>query len=133
MMGSKALRALFATVLGTSAAIASQPNHPLDCGDWVFLEPGYSCSTWIAWGCTPNGTNRFCGDTGEPSVTDNQGRVIIVERVPKPESTPTCADYDRVQLRYYDGANYRVLAYVDDRCQNPNGNSSVDNVESPGK
>ena len=24
-------------------AIASEPGQPLDCSDWVFLEPGFSC------------------------------------------------------------------------------------------
>ncbi|MHC4089481.1 MAG: hypothetical protein ACYSVY_04240 [Planctomycetota bacterium] len=26
---------------------ASEPGEPLDCSDWVFLEPGLSCSVLI--------------------------------------------------------------------------------------
>ena len=32
-------------------AFASNPGEPLDCSDWVFLEPGLSCVTVIPYPC----------------------------------------------------------------------------------
>ncbi len=37
-------------VLATFPAAASEPGQPLDCSDWVFSEPGFSCSPVVARG-----------------------------------------------------------------------------------
>ena len=45
-------------------ALASNPGEPLDCSDWVFLEPGLSCSYFVAPGnCGSKGCDGF-GDAG---------------------------------------------------------------------
>ena len=32
-------------------AWASEPGQPLDCSDWVFLEPGFSCTIEVPLKC----------------------------------------------------------------------------------
>ena len=43
-------------------AWASEPGEPLDCSDWVFLEPGLSCTPWVSFPCEED-ENPFCGNT----------------------------------------------------------------------
>ena len=46
-----------AIVLATPAR-ASEPGQPLDCSDWVFLEPGLTCTTLIPYPCDLDPTFR---------------------------------------------------------------------------
>ena len=41
-------------------ALASEPGQPLDCSDWVFVEPGFSCQQFVAFPCEPG--DPLCED-----------------------------------------------------------------------
>jgi hypothetical protein len=43
-------------------AAASQPGQPLDCSDWVFLEPGLTCSDYNPY---PDGTDTWWRRSGD--------------------------------------------------------------------
>ena len=43
---------------------ASEPGNPLDCSDWVFLEPGLSCTPWVPYPCEESENSFFCADSG---------------------------------------------------------------------
>ena len=57
-----------------SGAFASEPGNLLDCGDWVILEPGLSCSYWHPAPC-PLG-DPWCFGGRNPAATDNTGRMF---------------------------------------------------------
>ena len=52
-------RVLLATLIALLLlpAWASEPGQPLDCDDWVFLEPGLSCSVF---GKNPCNSEFYC-------------------------------------------------------------------------
>ena len=56
---------------------ASEPGQPLDCSDWVFLEPGYSCQTLLPAPCT-QASNIFCTYNHSGLTADNEGRPDFV-------------------------------------------------------
>ena len=58
-------------LLTTFPASASDPGEPLDCSDWVFLEPGISCQVAV----TPcsQGADQLCGRGANLGI-DNRGR-----------------------------------------------------------
>src|SRR5437773_2614519 len=61
----------------TVAAWGSQPGQPLDCSDWTFLEPGFSCSDWIAYPCGGEAGEVDCMG-GQEAMLDNQGRELRI-------------------------------------------------------
>jgi hypothetical protein len=38
------IAAVLLVAFACSGAFASEPGQPLDCSDWVFLEPGLTCA-----------------------------------------------------------------------------------------
>ena len=106
-----------------SAAWASNPGEPLDCSDWVFLEPGLSCSTVEPYGCD----KAVCND-GPIRQTDNTGGVLSVRSVRLgdlvcPSIGP--GDLNQTQLVRYDGTDEEVLGFIDDRCGIPGTNDFI--------
>ncbi len=95
---------------------ASEPGQPLDCSDWVFLEPGYSCSHWVAFPCDP-AQAELCwlgGDTHK--VFDNAGwQYFIRIRGNFVTGTP-CGDLRRYELWRYDGVTEHLFAHITERC-----------------
>ena len=64
---------LILIAVATLPALASEPGQPLDCSDWVFLEPGLTCDYFYAPGhpaCNPSGDS--C-EADESRVIDTQG------------------------------------------------------------
>ena len=53
---------------------ASEPGQPLDCGDWVILEPGYSCTNFAR----PCEGSNACGPFGSERVVGNDGEIIYL-------------------------------------------------------
>ena len=52
-------RLLLRLVIVSLPAWASNPGEPMDCSDWVFVEPGLSGTTEIAHPCKIEGTNEI--------------------------------------------------------------------------
>ena len=106
-----------------SGAFASEPGQPLDCSDWVFLEPGHSCEKVIDVTVTSTGIG------GSDTQFDNQGRFFRLNPVmslqigacPRPDGLR--AMY-RTRLEWFDGQTWIAIAYVDDRCL-PDGTMDV--------
>jgi len=103
---------------------ASTPGKPLDCSDMVFLEPRYTCTEWVPFGCADTlGGNVFCsgasveiqvgstlsGGIVRNLVHDNEGNQYRVERV--------IGQYglSSFQIMRYDGLNQEVFARIDAR------------------
>lgn len=102
----------------TCFAFASQPGQPLDCEDWVFVEPGFSCSEWIPFNCAPLGTKDARCRTGQQRNLDNEGREIRIKSV---ESGVLCGGTPlvRTSLIVFDGTSERLLGFIEERCVNP--------------
>ena len=96
-----------------SETFASDPGQPLDCSDWVFVEPGHACVPWVPWPCDPH-LNPRCDAPGRVAVMDNQSREFRVRDVPLPD-LPDCSR-NRVEISLWDGVSERVIAYLDARC-----------------
>ena len=43
---------------------ASDPGQPLDCSDWVLLEPGYTCQALDVFADFTKGSNLALDNTG---------------------------------------------------------------------
>jgi hypothetical protein len=104
--------ALAVLVLSATAAFASEPGQPLDCSDWVFLEPGYACER------VDNGNDQSRRvEIGSWSQFDNAGRLF---RVSPPRSivVGTCGNEPlyRTRLEWLNAGTWQPLGYVDDRC-----------------
>lgn len=110
----------------TATAWASEPGQPLDCSDWVFLEPGLSCRTVIPWPCAPLGAldqvDPLC-NRGNRRATDTLGRLLQVRFV---KGTHPCGGgKDRLELVAYGSAGQvMVLGFVETR--GPFGDRSYD-------
>lgn len=113
---------LLAVFVSFGVSWASQPGQPLDCSDWVFLEPGHACSILIddcysvGTGPTPvfGPPGMFCA--GDLTALDNEGRLYIVSSRDSPLGYCGSTALYRTELRRLDGANAAVVAHVDDRC-----------------
>jgi hypothetical protein len=109
-------------VLAFASASASQPGQPLDCSDWVFLMPGYSCSVVIARGhcdpAYPGGANYVCQNSvGETSAMDNESDLLTFEIGPRGICPGGLMAIDNnFQLVRYVGSTRQVIAYIESRC-----------------
>src|SRR5262245_50814898 len=64
-------------------ALASQPGQPLDCSDWVYVQPGLSCVQWVAPStCAAEPNGPFCLPTTSSAVFDNEGNQYSVRVLP---------------------------------------------------
>ena len=61
-------------------AWASSPGQPLDCSDWVFVEPGLSCEITVPAPCD-HVTNRACALSNGDLQLDVTGRLLWTDRV----------------------------------------------------
>ena len=106
---------------------ASQPGQPLNCDDWVILEPGVTCG----WHLPPNPggdadlTYLYTGSFGPRRVADTLGRSIQVRRLRSAGSDCNGFEMGRTEIVRWDGAAFVILARVDDRCESHIGGSCV--------
>ncbi len=99
-----------------SGALASEPGQLLDCSDWVFLEPGYSCSYAPPVVCPGP---RVC-DAVQTAVVDNGRGILSFRQTDFPiwncgNAHPTRTSLVRMDL--VTGVE-TVIATLDDRCDN---------------
>jgi len=121
--------AIFVAAFACSSAFASEPGQPLDCSDWVFVEPGYSC------------TRLFGGISGQsPSELsavqfDNDGRLF---RFRPSDAIGACGPGQngfvtrRHPIEWRNGESWQLFAYVDDRCVTPSSPTQADALHSMG-
>ncbi len=103
----------------STLALASQPGQPLDCSDWVFLEPGLRCETLVPFPCitAPSlnpGPECYAGTNAR--AIDNTGALL---RLVQPDSSRTvCGSSftNRNEIWEFRGETQRLLAYLDERC-----------------
>src|SRR5206468_3778250 len=85
-------------------AWASQPGHPLDCSDWVFLQSGYSCTM------LPSGSDNFT--KGANKVIDNEGAIITLDaRNAFPSNSPGSMSL----VRHQTSGDTQLIGYIEDR------------------
>ncbi len=90
-------------LLSMIPAFASDPGQPLDCSDWELLQPGYSCSTWLAFPCAIG--DELCWLGASPhKVFDNAGWQYF-HRILDGFTTGTpCGDLRRYEIWRYNGS-----------------------------
>ena len=106
---------VFTLIVALTPAFASEPGQPLDCSDWVFLEPGYSCTV------LPRAGYRFSQLALSPlSILDNTGAQFLAVRL-WPQWDDSCGQWlNRIELLADRGdENPRVLATIQARCFDP--------------
>ncbi len=106
-------------LLAVSPALASEPGKPLDCADWVITEPGIECSIVVAHPCA-----GLCLGGSSP-VTDNFGNLWAVRRTDLLENVCEWSCLRRSELLRKDGEEWKVIAYVDDRCAEPYADTAI--------
>jgi len=114
------LRVVAAMALGIALAIAapaSEPGQPLDCSDWVFLEPGLTC--------TPIDSNCGNGSPGSDWCTGGRSTEVLATGWPvrmfhraisPPISCGLNAVNALVELVRFDGSTSRRIATLQERC-----------------
>jgi hypothetical protein len=107
-------------------AWASDPGEPLDCSDWVFLEPGLSCEMVIPPdGIVPNLTDLV--------DIDNEGDFYRIGPSIKSWCAPPCdvpplhLCLRRPLIRNTGGVE-TTIAYVEDRCNDDYANPRADAI-----
>ena len=103
--------AIIAFAFACSGVLASEPGQPLDCSDWVFLEPGYSCTRLFG------GVERL-GNLS-PIQSDNTGRLFRSGPRAFIGACAQGAPIYRHPMEWRNGDVWTQFAYVDDRCVTP--------------
>ncbi len=103
--------------IASVSAFASAPGQPLDCTDWVFLDPMLHCVTYAPLGIPD--TSRWI-QRGDSEVIDNTGRLIQVFYTVG----------GRVEIRAFDGIQETLVAYLDPRLR-PDGGWDVAEANHP--
>ncbi len=107
---------------------ASDPGQPLDCSDWVFLEPGLTCSPWVSFPCDDT-QNPFCGNSGVPLWAFDNAERVYQTRDALSVRVEGCGGIDRIELVRHDGISQEVVAYLDTRCHVTVGQDAFEYVE----
>jgi hypothetical protein len=102
-------------------ALASSPGEPLDCSDWVFLEPGLSCGNFHAY-------PSYVIGLGPYRVFDNKRNLYRLRDVPMMPCGATAPSRVEIQ-RTTTGMEWSTVAYIESRCNDP-ASSNVDGVYS---
>ena len=69
-----------------SGAFASELGNPLDCSDWIMVEPGLSCSYWYQYSCPDS--DYWCKPALSKATTDSTGRQFRIVDTLIPVSCP---------------------------------------------
>ena len=114
---------ILSVVACLAPAWASDPGEPLDCGDWVFLEPGLSCAVFAPPQCTSDfcdsanlGTGQFIDEVGNHRAIATDGSVYMVRKKDTGQQCGEVWKVSRLELVRFDGLNESVAAYLQERC-----------------
>ena len=109
---------LVAVLALASPVLGSEPGQPLDCSDWVFLQPGLTCGYYApAELCTSNQSDPRCSVGANPRQCDAAGAVLATRR--RTLFTLPCFPWTaitRFEIIRLVADRTEVLAYMDDRC-----------------
>ena len=94
----------------TLPAWASQPGQPLDCSDWVFLEPGYSCSIYA----TGNLWDARLFSRGSNLIVDTAGRLLSLKSSVALLGSGVYSP-GNFEIHYLEDNQERILARIQDR------------------
>jgi hypothetical protein len=98
-----------------SGALASEPGSPIDCSDWVFVQPGLHSSVFIAPPSNSNlGTELW--SRGDSLTVDNEGFLLVVHRVDGVAGTQA-----RYEINRKNPAGEQLLGYVIEERGAPSG------------
>ena len=102
-------------VLLSLPTLASNPGEPLDCSDWVFLEPGFSCREIAPFPCD----KAVCEVGGMNFAVDNEGAILMLRW--DQTASPPCGSEaaGRLELVASNDLSEVVIGYVEHRCVNP--------------
>jgi hypothetical protein len=92
---------------------ASEPGQPLNCSDWVILQPGFSCSPDVRFGVLTVDSvfSRRGGDLG----IDNSEVMYATRLTVLASRGNGDSDLDRLELLTWANGNEEVVAYIEDR------------------
>jgi len=107
-----------AAALLLASAWASEPGQPLDCSDWVFMKPGFSCVPLIARGRCPQDTVPVRNPcyAGNASAVDNESNLITLEEVWVQDCPSGYGSISQLEIVRYVAGMREVVAYVASRC-----------------
>jgi hypothetical protein len=109
-------------VLMSVPAWGSNPGEPLDCSDWVSLNPELSCSDKVPYPCTFDPENGVCLVNSFPTVAlDNTGVFYRIRQIPAVDEfgDPLMCGIRRleeVQLLRITGTTIQLMGYIRSRC-----------------
>ena len=83
---------------------ASEPGEPLDCSDWVSVEPGYTCVEWMPDANSDSPTRPWLDWRGSDKLVDNEGRLLRVVKIGA-----------RTEVQWFDGQQEGAIGYFQDR------------------
>lgn len=92
------------------AVMASRPGQPLDCADWQFFEPGFSCVD-IQRPCT--GSSAEC-DFQNIAVVDNEGNQVVHRNGPQQPCGSQVMNVYQIVAR--DGQTESIVAEIAEQC-----------------
>ena len=125
---SRRLLLLSVVAVLASPVRSSDPGQPLDCSDWVFLEPGYSCLQRTNCGGNWESLDDMCY-VGNDIVHVDVASGVIGQVVHPTGVTCGSAALQRVEVfRKTDSRS--VIGYLDERCVDP-ANGVLDGFGSP--
>src|SRR2546422_8718817 len=111
----RALSMLGACTLLALPAWGSQPGQPLDCSDWVIVEPGLSCQPVFPFPCSAvDGYGSYdpaCEVSSDIRAIDNEGNLLWVREVPG-GITACIGQPNRLELLQISRGTQRLLAYI---------------------
>ena len=92
---------------------ASEPGELQDCSDWMQLEAGYICTTFVAPPCD---STSVCEKRGTNQLVDTHGRLLFVRDVPIVGLCWPSDNATRVEVVAHDGTSEVILGTFSDRC-----------------
>ncbi len=115
------LAAVVLVTIACMGAFASEAGQPLDCSDWVFVEPGYTCVRLFGGAERPGELS--------PVQFDNAGRLF---RFGPSAAIGACGPGQngfvtrRHPIEWRNGGGWQLFAYVEDRCVTPSSATHAD-------
>src|SRR5712691_1217955 len=99
---------------------ASQPCRPLDCSDWVILQPGLTCTAYYSFPCSSSyAITPQCVFSNDDRALDSEGNLLRVRRRPNPANICNGQSLYRTELVAWTGQSETILAFVEERCAGP--------------
>ncbi len=104
--------ALIVLMAACLPAFASEPGQPLDCSDWVFLEPGLSCEVIDA-----PAAGFFFTRTGVNLSVDNTGRMFRIADVASSPQAPNAWEHSLagITIQGFGESGAETVAQILDR------------------